>query len=237
MLIKNLSPLTKFWGFILITIASLISNDTRFLAVLALISVICYKLGGLKLRKFFGFLILLHVLVVFIKNPNYGQVLYHYDITWIDNFSLQELLYLANIFFKDVIIVNFLLIFLWTSQARQVAASLNQAGLSYQLSYKISQLFYLLPNYKKDMAKLSKAADALDYELSSFAGIRFLLQVKHTTTAASRHFGKKQKRTWYALQSLTQADKFALLVAGIFVIISISLVLINGGRLWNPFVD
>ena len=51
----------------------------------------------------------------------------------------------------------------------------------------------------------------------------------------SRHFGKKQKRTWYQMRPISVRDKRAMWLAGFSVIISIILIVVNGGRLWNPF--
>ena len=47
-MIKSLTPFTKFLIFILTMVAALITNDTRFLGVLALIALTCFISAKLK---------------------------------------------------------------------------------------------------------------------------------------------------------------------------------------------
>lgn len=47
-----------------------------------------------------------------------------------------------------------------------------------------------------------------------------------------RGFGKRKKRTWYQARKMKMPD-----VIAIFVIASIALIKINGGRFYNPFVN
>lgn len=232
---KRLTALSKCLIFLLTAVAAILSYDTRFLGILALVALICYRLSKLKYPKFLGCLIALHLFLIFIKDPDYGVTLYHYDISWLDNFTLQEGLYLLNILLKDVIILNFLQIFLLTSQPSELAASLNQLKLPYRWAYAIGQLLRIGPRFQATYAKLQSAAAAQNKGFTKLDAVRFLLKAKHEDTLTSRHFGKKQGRTWYVQRPLTRLDKGALLLAVFSVIISISLVFINGSRLWNPF--
>ncbi|MBR2762879.1 MAG: hypothetical protein IKD51_01265 [Lactococcus sp.] len=234
-MVKSLNSFSKFVIFILTMAAALISNDTRFLGVLALVALACFVRAKLKFIKWLGILIVLHLVILFCLNPDYGVTLYHYNISWIADFTLQEALYLLTIFLKDVIILTFLQIFLLTSQPAEISASLNTIGLPYRLSYKIGRLFGLRKQFKINYTKLHVAAAAQNQKFSKFAAVRFLLKAKHEETLASRHFGKKQKRTWYQMRPFSERDKRAMLLAVFSVIISIILIVVNGGRLWNPF--
>ncbi|GHU36238.1 ABC transporter permease [Bacilli bacterium] len=234
-MVKPLTPFSKFIIFILTMVAALISNDTRFLGVLALIALAYFLSARLKFAKWLWFLIILHLVIIFSLNPDYGITLYHYNISWIADFTLQEALYLLTIFLKDVIILTFLQIFLLTSQPLEIAASLNYVGLPYRMAYKIGRLFGLGSRFKARYLKLRDAAAAQNLVFSKFDAVRFLLQAKHEETLASRHFGKKQKRTWYQMRPISERDKRAMWLAGFSVIISIILIVVNGGRLWNPF--
>ena len=51
-----------------------------------------------------------------------------------------------------------------------------------------------------------------------------------------RGFGKRKKRTWYQARKMKVADIVAIIVTAIFVVTSIVLVKVNGGRFYNPFV-
>ncbi|GAB2022485.1 energy-coupling factor transporter transmembrane component T [Pseudolactococcus yaeyamensis] len=234
-MLKTLTPVTKFMIFVLTTVAALISNDTRFLGVLALIALTCFLCAKLKFAKWLWILILLHLVIMFCLDPDYGVTLYHYNISWLADLTVQEALYLLTIFLKDVIILTFLQIFLLTSQPLEIAASLNYVGLSYRMAYKIGQLFGIRTRFKTKHIKLQTAAAAQNQKFSKFAAVQFLLKAKHEETLGSRHFGKKQKRTWYQMCPITERDKRAMLLAGLSVIISIILIVVNGGRLWNPF--
>ncbi|GFH42264.1 ABC transporter permease [Lactococcus hodotermopsidis] len=232
---RLLTPLSKFIVFILTMIAALITNDTRFLAIFAMISFVFYRLSKLKYHPILILLIFSHLTILFVLNPDYGTQLYDYSITWIDEFSLQEMLYLLNILLKDVIILNFFQIFFLTSQPVEVAATLNQVGFSYRIAYQISQKLSFFSNLKSDLVKLQNAAAVQYIEISKFKLVTFLLQAKHKKTAAARHFGKKTKRTWYITRKLGKLDHLAILFAALTVLISIGLIFVNGSRLWNPF--
>ena len=99
----------------------------------------------------------------------------------------------------------------------------------------IGRLFGLSSRFNAAYTKLYKAAIAQNQKFSRFDAVRFLLKAKHDETLASRHFGKKQKRTWYQMRPISVRDKRAMWLAGFSVIISIILIVVNGGRLWNPF--
>ena len=234
-MLKSLTPFTKFLIFILTMVAALVSNDTRFLGLLALIALACFIPAKLKFAKWLWLLVGLHLVIMFSLNPDYGVTLYHYNISWITDLTLQEALYLLNIFLKDVIILTFLQIFLLTSLPSEIAASLNAIGLPYRLAYKIGRLLGFGPELKAKAVKLRAAAVAQNQKFSRLDAVRFLLKAKHEKTLASRHFGKKQKRTWLQMRPITEHDKRAIGLAGLALIMSLILIIVNGGRLWNPF--
>lgn len=232
---QSLTPFTKFLLFILTMVAALLSNDTRFLGLLALFTLLCLHRSKLKFSKFFWMIILLHLLISYVVNPDYGVTLYRYDISWLGDMTLQEGLYLLTLGFKDVIILGFLQLFCLTSYPSALAATLNQFGLPTRLAYHVEQLFWLIPNFNHHYAKLQLAAAAQGVELTKFDLLRRLLKARQKSSLARRQLGKKAKRTWYCQPQLLTRDKVAILLAIFSVIISIGLIFVNGGRLWNPF--
>ncbi|MDN6070578.1 MAG: energy-coupling factor transporter transmembrane protein EcfT [Lactococcus plantarum] len=232
----HLTPLTKCLMFCLLTVAVLISNDTRFLAVLALISMSCYLSPKLNLRKSLVILVLFHVLVMYLIDPNHGVTLYHYNITWLYDFTLQEALYLGNILFKDIVILNFLQYFIFTSHPSELEISLTQLKVPYRIAYKLTQFFSLGSRFDTFYKQRQQAAIAQNQPFSKYRAFILFLQTKQQNALTYRHFGKKRLRTFYRSSTLTTFDKLVLLLALFSVIISISLVVINGGRLWNPFL-
>lgn len=232
----HLTPLTKCLVFCLSTVAVLISNDTRFLAVLALISMTCYVSPKLKLRINLVILVLLHVLVMYLIDPDRGVSLYHYNITWLYDFTLQEALYLGNILCKDIVILNFLQYFILTSQPSELEISLTHLKVPYRIAYKIGQFFSLGSRFNTFYTQRKQAAIAQNHPFSRYRAFILFIQTTQDNVLTYRHFGKKRHRTFYNASTLTTFDKVVLLLALFSVIISISLVIINGGRLWNPFL-
>lgn len=233
---KQLVPSTKFLVFVLVTIAVIISNDTRFLALLTMISMFTYMHSKITPRLSFLVLIVCHLIIRYLINPTYAVSLYHYNISWIYDFTLQDGLYLLTIMLKDIVVLNFLTYFLVSSRPSEISASLAELGLPYRLAYKIGQLFTIGPRFKKMDSKLKQAATAQNRTVSKRTRIHFFLKANQHQSLRNRHFGKKSHRTWYAMPTLSRLDYLVLLLALISVIISISLIFINGSRLWNPFL-
>lgn len=233
---RQLAPITKFLVFILTSMAAIISNDTRFLALLALLSMLTYLHPKVKPYIPFLGLIACHLIILYLINPSYAVSLYHYDISWIYDFTIQDVLYLLTIMLKDIIILNFLTYFISSSRPSEISASLAELGLSYRFAYKIGQLFTVVPTYKKTVLKLKQAAAAQNKTVSKRTRLHFFLSANQHHALSSRHFGKKSHRTWYAIPVLSRLDYLVLLLALFSVIISISLIYINGSRLWNPFI-
>ena len=73
-MIKSLTPFTKFLIFILTMVAALITNDTRFLGVLALIALTCFISAKLKFAKWLWILIILHLVITFSLDPDYAPI-------------------------------------------------------------------------------------------------------------------------------------------------------------------
>lgn len=188
---RQLAPLTKFLVFLLTTIAVLISNDTRFLALLAILSMFIYLHPKVKPYIIFLGLISCHLVILYLINPRYAVALYHYNISWIYDFTLQDALYLLTIMLKDIVILNFLTYFIISSRPSEISASLVGLGVPYRLSYKIGQLFTLVPRLKNTDLKLKRAATAQNRTVSKMARISFYLKVKQNKTLSMRHFGKK----------------------------------------------
>ena len=51
-----------------------------------------------------------------------------------------------------------------------------------------------------------------------------------------RGFGKRNRRTWYQARKMKTSDMVAILITGIFVIVSLILIKMNNGRFYNIFV-
>ena len=99
--VHSLSGASKLLFFILVSVAAMISYDTRLLLVIAILSLSLFRLSGIRLRDvsfvlvFAGVFAILNILMVYLFAPQYGQDIYGSSTVLLDglgiyNVSLQE---------------------------------------------------------------------------------------------------------------------------------------------------
>ncbi|MGT2926061.1 energy-coupling factor transporter transmembrane component T family protein [Streptococcus cuniculipharyngis] len=261
--LHQLSGASKLIFFVLVSIAAMVSYDTRLIAVIALGSLVLFQLSGVKWREISLVLYLvlifsaLNLLMVYLFAPNYGGEIYgqstflwkgigSYQLTW------QELFYLFNLMLKYFCTVPLALIFLMTTQPSQFAASLNQIGLPYRIAYAVSLTMRYIPDLQEEfyMIKLSQNARGLDLSkkasliqrikgnLQILAPLIFSSLERIDTVATAmelRRFGKGTRRTWYRGQALAPLDFLVIGLAVLLLVISFGLIVLNQGRFYNPW--
>ena len=100
--VHSLSGASKLLFFILVSVAAMISYDTRLLLVIAILSLSLFRLSGIRLRDvsfvlvFAGVFAILNILMVYLFAPQYGQDIYGSSTVLLNGFgiynvSLQEL--------------------------------------------------------------------------------------------------------------------------------------------------
>ena len=178
----------------------------------------------LKLRISLVILVVCHVLVMYLIDPNHGVTLYHYNITWLYDFTIQEALYLGNILFKDIVILNFLQYFILTSSPSELEISLTQLKVPYRMSYKIAQFFSLNSRFKNYYKQHQQAAMLQNKSFSKYSAFILFLKTNQHHVLSYRHFGKKRRRTFYSTSTRTTFDKLILLLALFSVLIRITLI-------------
>ena len=143
--IHALNATTKMIFLILVSIACMVTYDTRFLIAICILSLILLKIAGIKWKqvsfivKFIIVFAVINILAVFIFQPTYGESLYHSKTVLINagyfTLTAQELFYLLNVSLKYICSIPLVLLFLLTTNPSQFAASLNKTiGLSLLLN-------------------------------------------------------------------------------------------------------
>ena len=259
----QLSGSSKMIFFILVSLAAMVSYDTRFILGLSLCSVILFRWAKIKwvdisFAMTIVFLIaLFNLLIVYLFAPSYGEEIYGTKTLLFAGWgrfyiTSQEVFYLLNLILKYFCTVPLAILFLMTTHPSQFAASLNRIGLSYKLAYSVSLTLRYIPDVQEEFSMIKLSQEARGLELSKKASlvsrIKGNLQIvtplifgslERIDTIATamelRRFGKYKKRTWYQAQPARGKDYLVLAIALIILLISIGLILLNQGRFYNPW--
>ncbi|WP_297951743.1 energy-coupling factor transporter transmembrane protein EcfT [uncultured Lactobacillus sp.] len=261
--IYQLNATTKLVFMLLVSIACMITYDTRFLIAICVLSIFLFKEAKIKwsqisfIVKLIVAFMILNLIFVFIFQPSYGESIYYSKSILIHagyfTLTLQEVFYLFNLFLKYVCSIPIVLLFLLTTNPSQFAASLNKIGISYKISYAVSLALRYIPDIQNSYWDISAAQQARGIELSKKASLgkrikgtlniimplifSSLERIDAISTAMQlRRFGSKKKRTWYVTQSFKKEDYLVMIAAVILVLIVIVLWQLNHGRFYNPFI-
>ena len=261
--IHNLTGTTKLFFFIMWSIAAMITYDTRMLVGMFLIGCILLVISTLKWKEisfaltFMYILMGINLLGIYIFAPEQGVVIYGSrslvaELFWHYSITLEQLFYMFNYLMKYIAVIPVALLFIMTTNPSEFAASLNQIGISYRISYGVAIALRYIPDIQRDYREISQAAQARGVELGrevktiqrlkNSAGILFPLvisSIQRIDTIANaielRGFGKHKKRTWIMKKEWKKADFLAMIMAVCVFATSIYLILYNEGRFYNPF--
>ncbi|SFL19212.1 energy-coupling factor transport system permease protein [Lachnospiraceae bacterium KH1T2] len=262
--IHRLSGVTKLVFFLLWSITSMVSYDTRVLAVMLVLSVVIFKASKTSWKqvgsvfKFIMFFLCLNVLAIYIFSPEQGVKIYgtkHVLVSLAGNYDLtkEQLFYELNVILKYFTVIPAVLMFIVTTDPSEFAASLNKIGVSYYIGYAVAIALRYIPDVQDDYAKIKRAQEARGIEMSkkakfmdrvkSIAAIIFPLifssmdRIDVVSNAMQlRGFGKNRRRTWYSAKPLKKNDWVALTFTVIFCVGAFIITFINGSRFYNPFV-
>ncbi len=262
--IHRLSGVTKLVFFLLWSITSMVSYDTRVLAVMLVLSMVIFKASKTSWKqvgsvfKFIMFFLCLNVLAIYIFSPEQGVKIYgtkHVLVSLAGNYDLtkEQLFYELNVILKYFTVIPAVLMFIVTTDPSEFAASLNKIGVSYYIGYAVAIALRYIPDVQDDYAKIKRAQEARGIEMSkkakfmdrvkSIAAIIFPLifssmdRIDVVSNAMQlRGFGKNRRRTWYSAKPLKKNDWVALTFTVIFCAGAFIITFINGSRFYNPFV-
>ncbi len=261
--VHRLSGLTKLVFFLLWTLTSMLSYDTRVLVSMFCLSALVFYVSKIEwsqisaVIKAMAFFLILNVTAIFIFSPYEGCKIYNSrtDLFFIaGNYTLtfQQLFYEANIVLKYCTIVPAVLVFVTATNPSEFASALNRVGLPYTVSYAVSLSLRYVPDIQNDFVKIKNAQSARGIEMSgkanifkrikNVAAIIFPLvftSMERIDTISSamelRGFGKKKKRSWYAARPLSKYDFICLTCTIILCVTALFITYKDGSRFYNPF--
>ncbi|MCR5672151.1 MAG: energy-coupling factor transporter transmembrane protein EcfT [Lachnospiraceae bacterium] len=262
--IHELSGVTKLVFFLLWSITSMITYDTRVLATMIVLSLVILRASKTEWRqvgsvfKFVMVFLVLNVITIYLFAPYQGTEIYgtktviahiygRYDIT------LEQLFYELNIVLKYATVVPSAFMFVVSTDPSEFAASLNRVGISYYVAYSIAIALRYIPDVQDDFVKIKNAEAARGIELSKKAGL--VERIKNTApilfplifssmnridvvsnAMELRGFGKHRKRTWYRGKPLVAADYAVMVFTVLFCTAALILTFHKGSRFYNPFL-
>ncbi|MCR5716707.1 MAG: energy-coupling factor transporter transmembrane protein EcfT [Lachnospiraceae bacterium] len=261
--IHRLSGVTKLVFFLLWSITSMLSYDTRVLIVMFVLSLVILRASQTKWKQVGGvfqfilIFLIINILAIFLFSPDQGTTIYGtrtvlchiagpYDLT------LEQLFYEANIILKYLTVVPAVFMFIVTTNPSELAASLNKIGVSYDICYSIAIALRYIPDVQDDYHKIRNAQEARGIEMSkkaslterikSTSAILFPLifssmdRIDVVSNAMQlRGFGKTKKRTWYSAKKPERNDYLVLGFIILFSAIALIITFHDGNRFYNPF--
>lgn len=261
--IHRLCGLTKLIFFLMWTLVTMLTYDTRVLAVMVFASIVIFGLSKTEWKQvrsvflFIMFFLLLNVTAIFLFSPYEGCKIYgsRTDLLHIAGnytFTAEQLFYELNVILKYFTIVPSVFMFITSTNPSEFAASLNRIGLPYTICYSVAIALRYIPDVQSDFNRIKNAQEARGIEMSGKANIFSRLKnmsailfpliftsmerIDSISSAMElRGFGKNKKRTWYSGKKLMKAD--ILIIAGITAVSAAALFITyrDGSRFYNPF--
>lgn len=261
--IHRLCGLTKLIFFLMWTLVTMLTYDTRVLAVMVCASIVIFGLSKTEWKQvrsvflFIMFFLLLNVTAIFLFSPYEGCKIYgsRTDLMHIAGnytFTAEQLFYELNVILKYFTIVPSVFMFITSTNPSEFAASLNRIGLPYTICYSVAIALRYIPDVQSDFNRIKNAQEARGIEMSGKANIFSRLKnmsailfpliftsmerIDSISSAMElRGFGKNRKRSWYSGKKLKKGD--FLIITGIFIASAAALVITyyDGSRFYNPF--
>ena len=269
-LIHRLSGFTKVFLFLVMTLATMVTFDIRILIPIFVINVIeiismkpNYKPIIVMFMITFVTVTLIGNVMLFLVTPEAGMNNVGAEhILWQGSkyyLSKEFLWYIFVVFFKRTTSFVTVMAFALSTTPSEFASGLNKCGLPYKVCTVVSLAYRTIPDIANDYINIHNSMMMRGVELSSKASIwqrlknNVLLLVPLIFTAFGkvgnianamdlRGYGKNKKRTWYAENEPSTADKVVriftvlLLLAAIYYIIMYRIINPWPAKFWCPWL-
>lgn len=262
--IHRLSGVTKLVFFLVWSVVSMISYDTRVLLVMLVLSFVVFALSKTEWRqvgtvfKLILLFLALNLIAIFIFSPEQGAKIYGSETPIAHLFgrytlTKEQLFYEFNVMMKYLTVIPAVFMFIVTTNPSEFAAALNRVGVSYKIGYSVAIALRYIPDVQEDFAKIKHAKEARGVEMSGKA--KFMDRIRNvaaiifplifssmdridvvSNAMELRGFGKHKKRTWYMRRPLKRADYAVILGTLLFAAAAMYVTFSNGSRFYNPFV-
>ena len=262
--IHRLSGVTKLIFFLLWSITSMITYDTRVLLVMLVLSLIIFAMSKTKWKqvgtvfKFIMLFLCINLIAIFFFSPGQGCKIYGTETPLWHLFgpytiTKEQLFYEFNVMLKYLTVIPAVFMFIVTTNPSEFAASMNKVGIHYNIGYAVAIALRYIPDVQDDFAKIKHAQEARGIEMSrkasltsrvkSMAAIIFPLvfssmeRIDVVSNAMElRGFGKHKKRTWYSAKPFKRNDYLTLAATILFTIVAFLITFRDGSRFYNPFI-
>lgn len=262
--IHRLSGVTKLIFFLLWSITSMISYDTRVLLVMLVLSLVIFAMSKTKWKqvgtvfKFIMLFLCINLIAIFFFSPGQGTKIYGTETPLWHLFgrytvTKEQLFYEFNVMVKYLTVIPAVFMFIVTTNPSEFAASMNKVGIHYNIGYAMAIALRYIPDVQDDFAKIKHAQEARGIEMSkkapfasrirSMASIIFPLvfssmdRIDVVSNAMElRGFGKHKKRTWYSERPFKRNDYLTLVVVVLFTAVAFVITFWDGSRFYNPFL-
>lgn len=262
--IHRLTGATKLVCLLLWSLASMVTYDTRILALMPVAALILFGVSKIKFSDIkavfwvtFVFMVLNNV-TVYLFAPEHGVSIYGtrtvlFTIAGPYTVTAEQLFYHLNLVLKYLAAIPLLLLFVCTTDPSEFAASLNRIGVSYKVSYSVALALRYIPDIQRSYHDISQSQQARGIEMSKkeslvkrlkAAGailIPLILSSMDRIEVISnamelRGFGKGKTRTWYRARKFRAADIACMAVCALLLIVAIADTALRGTRYYNPFM-
>ena len=262
--IHKMTGTTKLFFFLFWSIAAMITYDTRVLVGMFLLGCIFFKISKLKWKEisfaliFMFTLMAINIIGIYIFAPEQGVEIYgtRHELThlfWRYSVTAEQIFYMFNFLMNYMAVIPIALLFIMTTNPSEFAASMNKIGISYRVGYAVAIALRYIPDVQRDYREISQAQQARGISLGkeekpldrikNSAAILFplvLSSIQRIETISNamelRGFGKHKKRTWIMEKSMVKRDYAGIVLGIVIMIISVTMMFVNGGRYYNPFV-
>ncbi len=262
--IHHMTGTTKLFFFLFWSIGAMITYDTRVLVGMFFVGCILFKISKLKWEEisfaliFMFTLMAINMIGIYIFAPEQGVEIYgtrHVlaEIFWRYSITIEQLFYMFNFLMKYMAVIPVALLFIMTTNPSEFAASMNKIGISYRIGYAVAIALRYIPDVQRDYREISQAQQARGISLGkdekvlerikNSAAILFplvLSSIQRIETISNamelRGFGKYKKRTWIMERPMEKRDYIGIFLGFFIMVISITMMFVNHGRYYNPFI-
>ena len=262
--VHRLTGASKLLLTVALSIAAMITFDTRFLVLAIALSLALFTASKLRFTDFKHVLFIL-VLFLVINNvaiylfaPEQGVLIYgtrHELLRMTERYSFtsEQLFYQLNVTLKYFAIVPVALVFFLTTDPGEFASSLNAIKVNYKIAYAVSLSLRYIPDVQRSYREISQAQQARGVDISKKAPLKARLtgvlailfplvfssmdKIEQISNAMElRGFGHLKRRTWYSARAFSKWDFMIVALSILFIAISSLTLALNGGRFYNPFM-
>lgn len=263
--IHKLTGASKLIALLMFSISTMTNFYTPFLAVVAVIALVLFRVSKIRLREV-SFLVgvvtvfmLMNNVLIFLFSPEHGVSLYgsrHVLLSFGGRYAVtqEQLFYHLNLLLKYLCTIPEVILFVCTTNPSEFAASLNRIGVSYRISYAVALALRYIPDIQREYRDISRAQQARGVEMSKKATLikrlkaasailiplvlSSLERIEVVSNAMElRRFGKAKQRTWYAGRDFTKWDYLTIAFSVLLMAVSMLLTFLNGSRFYNPFAS